>query len=604
MGRPEPRSAPAAERARLTAALTDRFSAGLPPIDLGWVATLAQRALRADVALLTVLDGDHQHFLGQRGLEHTHPALDSTPVSQSLCRFVVERDAPLVVHDTARDRAFAQHPATTELGVAAYAGVPLRGPDGLVLGALCALGWTPRIWTSQDLDDLDALAVFVQGELELAARRHADRPLARTRATPPAPALIGFPGAGAVVAALQTASKDHPHGGLASVQIDRFEELVTPLGRGGAQRLLARTAARLSATLPDSALLAYAGGGHFLALLSTPDEAVVAQDLESELRRALASPEFDPPLTAAVGICTGPFGDMTATELVDRAEAAAVPLPDALTRPELASTGTPRRIRPGIATQIVDGLARGEFALHYQPIVELESGRITAYEALLRWEDPIRGLVPPPMFLPSAERVGVMPVLTRFVVQTACAQLQAWAARGYRVGVTINGSPREVLDPGFPALLQGQLAATGVDPTLLVVELTEAVTDAGPDALARMIAALADIGVRTALDDFGAEHSGLRRLRALPIDFLKIDRRYLDGVPDDPRACAIVDAVAALGRAVGASVVAEGVETEAQHDFARTHGCRHGQGWYYGRPAAGGDGAPPHWPVRTPAPGP
>lgn len=598
MGLPDPRptTLSAGDRARLSAALADPLAAGPARADLARATTLAQRALRADAALLSVLDGDRQHFLSQCGLDRTHPTLDSTPLYQALCRFVVERDAPLVVHDTARHRAFADHPATTELGVASYAGVPLRTPGGRVLGALCVVGWTPRIWSSDDVADLGALAVLVQDELELAARRQTDHAPPQTTGARP-PALLEFPGTGAILNALEAAPQGHPHGGLASVQIDRFEAIVAALGRPDAERLLTETADRLTAVLPDSALLAYAGGGRFLALLSLLDEptSLAAHAVAARLRLALACPELEPVLTAAVGVAAGPFHGMTPRKILGLAAAAA-----GLTAPPERSAApaiVARHPGLGMAREITHGLAQRQFALHYQPIVDLQTGRIAAYEALLRWEDPDRGLIPPPMFLPVAERLGVMPALTRFIVQTACAQLQAWTARGFTAPVAINASPHEALDPGFPALIASELAAAGVDASLLVLELTEAVTDASADALTRMTAALAEIGVRTALDDFGAEHSGLRRLRALPIDFLKIDRRCLDGVPEDQRACAIIDAVAALGRAVGASVVAEGVETAAQHEFVRAHGCRHGQGWYYGRPAVPGHEAPPYWPA-------
>lgn len=594
MGLPDPRVAPSTgDRARLTAAPADPLAAGPARVDLAWVTTLTRRTLRADAALLTVLDDDRQHFLSRRELDRIPPTLDSTRVSRSLCRIVVEQDAPLVVHDTAHHRAFADHPALTELGVAAYAGVPLHAPGGRVLGVLCVLGWIPRIWSGDDLADLGALAVLVQDELELSARRRADHaPAAAVGATRPA-ALLGLPGSGAILDALEAAPQGHPHGGLASVQIDRFEEIVAALGRPDTERLLTETADRLTAVLPHSALLAYAGGGRFLALLPVLDEpaSLAAHAVAAQLRQALACPELGAVLTAAVGVAAGPFHGMTPRRILGGAG-----LTDLAERPAAPGT-TPGHPGLDVARQITDGLVLGHFALHYQPIVDLQTGRIAAYEALLRWEDPDRGLIPPPMFLPVAERLGVMPALTRFVVRTACAQLQAWVARGFRVPVAINASPHEALERGFPALLAGELAAADADASLLVVELTEGMAEEGADVLARMIATLAEIGVRTALDDFGAEHSGLRRLRALPMDFLKIDRRYLDGVPEDERACAIIDAVAALGQAVGTSVVAEGVETAAQHEFVRAHGCRHGQGWYYGRPAAPGNAAPPYWPA-------
>jgi EAL domain-containing protein (putative c-di-GMP-specific phosphodiesterase class I) len=423
---------PLDDPARLEAVVREGFRDGSPRRDLAWVAALAQHALAADASLLTLLDADRQHVLSQEGLP---TEITRTPVAMSLCRFVVERDAPLVVHDAADHPAFADHPAHTDLGVVSYAGVPVRSPDGPVLGALCVLGWTRRCWTAKNLADLETLARVVQDEIELATRR-------RTR---------------------------------------------------------------------------------------PPESAAVA----TEIRRRGA---LDPPT------------------------------------------------RQVLQQQIAYGLEAGHFDLHYQPMVDLGNGAITAYEGLLRWNDPDRGLIAPAMFLPRAEHFGLMAPITRFVVRTACTRLAAWSVQGQAIPVSINASPREILEPQFAALVARELMAAGVDPSLLIIELTEAVSDADPATLATTITALNELGVRLALDDFGAEHSGLSRLKCLPLDLLKIDRRFLEGVPEDPRAAAIIRAIVSLGQAIGAKVVAEGIETEAQRDFMRGCGCDHGQGWLLGRP--------------------
>jgi GAF domain-containing protein len=156
---------------RLDAVRRDCFVHGEVRGDLGWVAGVTQRALRAEMSLLTVLDADRQHFMSQRGFD---AGSTGTPLSHSLCRMVVERDAPLVVHDAANHRVLACHPAVTEFGVASYAGVPVRSPSGPILGALCVLGRTPRTWTAQDLGDLETLAVVVRDEIDLTARRRAE----------------------------------------------------------------------------------------------------------------------------------------------------------------------------------------------------------------------------------------------------------------------------------------------------------------------------------------------------------------------------------------------------------------------------------------------
>lgn len=158
---------PITARARLEAVAKDCFVDGEPRTDLGWVAGVVQRALGAEVALLTALDAERQYFLSQHGLERDLPG---TPLEQSLCRFVVERDAPLVVHDAAAHKLLSGHPAVTDLGVASYAGVPVRSPSGPTLGALCVLGHMPRIWTAQNLGDLEVFAAIVRDEIDLGVR--------------------------------------------------------------------------------------------------------------------------------------------------------------------------------------------------------------------------------------------------------------------------------------------------------------------------------------------------------------------------------------------------------------------------------------------------
>lgn len=165
---------------RLDAVERDFFVDGRPRSDLDWVAGLAQRALRAEASALSIVDSEQQHFVSQRGISTPELQIDATPLSMSLCRFVVEREAPLVVHDATEHRAFADHPAVTEFGVVSYAGVPVRSPDGPVLGALCVIGMAPRTWRAEDLADLEHLARIVRDEIELSARRALSIHYART----------------------------------------------------------------------------------------------------------------------------------------------------------------------------------------------------------------------------------------------------------------------------------------------------------------------------------------------------------------------------------------------------------------------------------------
>jgi EAL domain-containing protein (putative c-di-GMP-specific phosphodiesterase class I)/PAS domain-containing protein len=233
-------------------------------------------------------------------------------------------------------------------------------------------------------------------------------------------------------------------------------------------------------------------------------------------------------------------------------------------------------------------LAADELRLHYQPIFGLRSGSLVALEALLRWEDPEHGMISPAEFIPVAERTGLIDAVGDWVLAAVCAQQAAWAARGLRPHISFNVSPRQLRRGDFVARLREQIAAHGVDPARLTVELTESSTLEDPARAEALVRELDALGLRIALDDFGTGHWSLSRLRELPVATLKIDRAFLRDVPDRPDAAAVVTAILQLARALGRTAVAEGVETEAQRAFLARAGCPLAQGFLLGAPAPAG----------------
>jgi EAL domain-containing protein (putative c-di-GMP-specific phosphodiesterase class I) len=219
--------------------------------------------------------------------------------------------------------------------------------------------------------------------------------------------------------------------------------------------------------------------------------------------------------------------------------------------------------------------------LHYQPIFALPSGAIAGVEALVRWRDPVRGLVPPAEFIPVAEVTGLIEPLGRWVVEACCRQAAAWRDAGLRVPVSFNVSPRQFRDSGFAAHVAQTIDRHGLDPSLLTVEITESVAMRDPSCVEPVLADLRRTGVRLAIDDFGVGYSSLARLRELEVDLLKIDRAFLARTPGDERAGRLVDATLAL--------VVEGVETEGQCRFLQDRGCPLVQGFHLARPQEAGD---------------
>jgi diguanylate cyclase (GGDEF)-like protein/PAS domain S-box-containing protein len=378
---------------------------------------------------------------------------------------------------------------------------------------------------------------------------------------------------------------------LLLVDLDNFKLLNDSLGRGAGDRLLRRVAGRLRGVEDEPGLLARHGGDEFLLLLADlePGQAErAARQAAERLALRLAKPftvagaEFH--VAASIGISIFPDDADGAEALLQHADAAmyqskgrgraASTVYSGVTHDPLERLSLSRRLRRAIA--------RDELALHYQPIVWTASGRLHSMEALLRWQDPDRGLVQPGAFIPAAEEMGLLDPIGAWVIEALAAQIGEWRAEGLETRVSFNVSPRELLRPDFAAELGDRLRTAGVDPSLLTMELTETATLREPERIGTLLRELRDIGLQLAIDDFGAGWSSLSRLRQLPVQMLKIDRSFLREIPDDPEAGAIVRAVIALSDALGMTTVAEGVEQPVQQHFLAAQGCPLSQGRLFG----------------------
>jgi EAL domain-containing protein (putative c-di-GMP-specific phosphodiesterase class I) len=229
-------------------------------------------------------------------------------------------------------------------------------------------------------------------------------------------------------------------------------------------------------------------------------------------------------------------------------------------------------------------IAKGEFYLHYQPQVDA-LGRMIGVEALLRWRDPARGNIPPNAFIPIAEETGLIIPIGEWVLRAACAQLREWASIPDKASLTIavNVSASQFRQPDFVEQVKAILAISGAPPSALKLELTESALVDNLNTVTHKMRALRQIGISWSLDDFGTGYSSLSSLKHLPFDQVKIDRSFIQDLPDR-RSRAIIDTILRLGDSLGLTVIAEGVETEAQHDALRAAGCSCFQGYLFGRP--------------------
>lgn len=372
------------------------------------------------------------------------------------------------------------------------------------------------------------------------------------------------------------------------VDLDGIRAVNQVLGHGIGEDLLRAAARRLQAAVRDGDLVARMAGEEFAVLQSEVSDpshaAALASRLVDLLGRAYLIAGETVVVTPRIGIALAPADGTEAGLLLRRA---------AMARHEVTAEGQGawRRFSPEMDTRWQEArlmetalrraVTEDEFELHFQPQVALPQGMVTGFEALVRWRHPERGLLAPGAFLPLAERLGLMRRIGAWVLREACAAATRWPGG---LSVAVNLAPAQFEDGRLPEVVAAVLEDSGLPPGRLELEVTETVLLASADAALSQLLALRETGVRIAMDDFGTGHSSLTQLRVFPFDRLKIDRSFVKDLPLGGDAPAIVRAVIGLGRSLGISVIAEGVETEAQLRELLAEGCEAAQGFLFGRP--------------------
>jgi diguanylate cyclase (GGDEF)-like protein len=380
---------------------------------------------------------------------------------------------------------------------------------------------------------------------------------------------------------------------LLNLDLDDFKTVNDSLGHTAGDELLCAIARRLEHRVATAHLLTRHGGDEFMLLLEDlpGDGRAVAEAVAAELLEELRLPFHVGgaalQVGASVGISLYPADALDAADLLKHADAAMYQAKragrgrHALYR--AADDTATRRLE--LTGRLRTALAKGQLELHFQPVVALATGRIVGSEALVRWNDPERGMVSPAEFIPLAEDTGLIEAVGEWVLDAACRQARAWRELGLAIEVGVNVSPLELLAPGFAHGVAERMRAHGLGPGTLVIEITESALSE-PAVVAPVLERIAELGVRIAIDDFGAGFSSLTRLRHLTVHILKLDRSFLAGVPQDARGAALIAAMLRLARELGLSVVAEGIETPAQLCHLRTAAAGHGQGFHLARPMA------------------
>ena len=380
--------------------------------------------------------------------------------------------------------------------------------------------------------------------------------------------------------------------GVLFVDLDRFKLVNDTLGHGAGDKVLKEAAGRLTSCVRGGDAVGRFTGDEFGVVLSDlgrpGDASLVAQKIVDALARPFHLDGHETYITASVGITLFPGDGEEVDILIKNADAAMSRAKEqGRNSYQFFTRELNERARNRVQTETALRLAleRREFLLHYQPKVDLASGTICGFEALLRWQHPEKGLVSPAEFIPVLEETGLIVPVGEWVLSETCRQIAAWSKAGLSTPpVAVNLSARQFTEEGLQATVRRILGETGTDPSLIQLELTESLLMKNPESAARTLRELRDSGVKLSVDDFGTGYSSLAYLKRFPLDALKIDRVFVRDVDKNPDDAAIALAIIGLAHSLKLKVIAEGVETRGQLDFLREHGCDEMQGFYFARP--------------------
>jgi diguanylate cyclase (GGDEF)-like protein len=563
------------------------------------VTGLASTVLKVPTAFVALLGSDRRCFAGGSAIPRWLAHDPGTLFRSGLSGRILMSEPPTCLTDARADLSPGVATTARDIGVAGFMGMRLVSADGEATAIFCAVDVEPRDWTREEIRLFREIAVSALTEVELQRRTaDAERIEQQLRHDALHDRLTGLPNRAFFVERVRIAverARRNPDEcfGVLFLDLDNFKAINDSFGHVAGDEMLLEVSRRFTGCLRSLDMLARLGGDEFALLLENirepSDAARVAERLQASLQAPIRIGEDEAYASVSLGIAVFSDADDHPQHLLRSADLALYRAKEQgrarfqVFDPRMHEEAV-RRLR--LETDLRRALERDQFRLHYQPVVSLDSGRIVAVEALLRWEHPERGLVPPGDFIHVAEETGLITEISRWVLEQACRQCQMWRREhgdDAPESVWVNLSIRQLIEGGLVRQVADVLQALRFEPKRLTLEVTENLLVEHVETARRTLSELHDLGVRVFMDDFGSGSSSLGYLDRLAIDGIKIDRSFIAHLDAGERPLKLVRTIVALVRGLGFTPIAEGVETEDQLRLLRDMGCEFAQGFHFSK---------------------
>jgi diguanylate cyclase (GGDEF)-like protein len=564
------------------------------------VARIAATSLRVPSAAVVLLGQDRRCFASA---QDSHSWLSRDPGAlfrMGLAGQLLEREQPLALADSRLTIGGAQREIAASLAIAGFLGTRVAGTSGEPLAVVVAIDSAPREWHPQEIEHFTEIAASAVTEIELQRRTvEAERIERQLRHDALHDPLTGLPNRACFVERLRHAgerARRHAEEAFAVlfVDLDHFKVVNDSFGHLAGDELLVEVGKRLAKCLRSVDTLARLGGDEFALLLEEvqepSDAARVAERLHIALRTPMTIGESEVFTSASIGIALSGKLDDTSQHLLRSADLAMYRAKEhGRDRFEVFDPAmhTAAMARLRMEMDLRRAIERDQLLLHYQPVFSLATGGVVAVEALIRWQHPERGLIPPLDFIPIAERTGLIAEIGHWVITRACEQLLLWERDfGYAApqSVWINVSPKQFAQRDLATRVSELFTSLSFEPRRIKFEITESIMLEDIELAMRTLGELRRLGVQVFMDDFGTGYSSLTYLGRLPLDGIKVDRSFVSQMGKDVRQSQLVNTIITLIRNLGLEPIAEGVETDQQANLLREMGCAFAQGFVFCRP--------------------